>query len=98
MTKYIMNDYKRAFNDVLINFFILILNDFQAIDLMINDLKLIKNFQTNVSFDDDFIKSLSIIVNKVIIIKTNISTFSRIIVFKIFIFVISFSFNKNKID
>ena len=62
-TKYIINDYKRAFSDVLINLSISISNDFRAIDLMMNNLRLIKNFQTDVSFDDDFVKNLSIIVN-----------------------------------
>ena len=96
--KYIINDYKRVFNDVFIDFLTLTLNNFRAIDLMINDLKLIKNFQTNISFDDDFVKNLSIIVNKIIIVETNISTFSKIIVFKMLVFVISSRLNKSKIN
>ena len=43
-TKYIINDYKRAFSDALINFLTLISNDFRAINLIMNDLRLIKNF------------------------------------------------------
>ena len=40
---------------------------------MIKDMKLIKNFQTNIFFDDDFIKSFSVTANKVDIIKINTS-------------------------
>ena len=43
-TKYIIDDYKRAFSDVLISFLTSTSNDFRAIDLMMNDLKLIENF------------------------------------------------------
>ena len=89
-TKYIINDYKRAFNNVLINFSASTLNDFRATDLMMNDLKLIEDFQADVSFDDDFMKNSSIIVNKIIIVETNISTSLKIIVFKMFVFVIFF--------
>ena len=101
-TKYIIDDYKRAFNDILIDFLTSILNDFRATDLMMNDLKLMKDFQTNVSFGDNFIKSSSVIVNRVIIIEINISTFSKIIMFKfmisMFAFVTSFRFSRSKID
>ena len=78
IAKYIINDYKRVFNNVLINFLILTLNNFRATDLMMSNLKLIKDFQTNASFDDNFIKNSSIIVNRIIIVKTNISTSLKI--------------------
>ena len=96
--KYIINDYKRAFNDVLINFLTSILNDFHATDLTINDLRLIKNFQTNVFFDNDFVKSSSIIVNKIIIVETNILISLKIIVFKMLVFIIFSRSSRNKID
>ena len=98
MTKYIIDDYKRVFSDVLIDLSTSILNDFRTINLMMNDLRLIKNFQTNVFFDDDFIKSSSIIVNRVITVEINTSIFSKIIVFKMFVSVISFRFNRSKND
>ena len=69
---------------------------------MMNNLKLIKDFQTNFSFDDDFVKNSSIIVNRIIIVEINISTFSKIIMFKFMIFmfvsVMSFQLNESKID
>ena len=97
-TKYIINYYKRAFSNVLIDFSTSILNDFRAINLMISNLRLIKNFQTDISFGDDFVKNSSIIINKIIIIEINISTFLRIIVFKMFVSVIFFRSSKNKIN
>ena len=46
-------------------------------------MKLIKNFQANIFFDDDFFKSSSVTANRTDIIKINISIFSiRTIVFK----------------
>ena len=44
-TKYSINNYKRVFSDVLINLSTSTLNDFRTIDLMMNNLKLIKNFR-----------------------------------------------------
>ena len=96
--KYIINDYKRAFNDALTDLSTSILNDFRIIDLMINNLRLIKNFQINISFNNDFIKNLSITASKVIIVERNTLISSKIIVFKMFISVIFFRFNKSKID
>ena len=49
-------------------------------------MKLIKNSQANVFFDDDFVENFSVIANKIDIIKINISILSiRIIVFKFLI-------------
>ena len=46
-------------------------------------MKLIKNFQAIFFFNDDFVESFSIIVNRVDIIKINISISStKVIVFK----------------
>ena len=98
ITKYIINDYKRVFSDVLTDLSTLISNDFRAINLMMNDLKLIKNSQADAFFSDDFVKSLSIIANKIIIVETNISISSRTIVFKMFVSVIFFRPNRSKID
>ena len=102
MTKYIINDYKRVFNDVLIDFFASISNDFRVVDLIINDLKLIKSFQANVFFDDDFVKNSSNTINRITIVEMNISTFFKKTMFKssiaMFAFVIFFQLNKNKID
>ena len=54
-------------------------------------MKLIKKIQANVSFDDGFVKSSSIIVNKIDVTKTDTSTFStKAIVFKFSISKIAF--------
>ena len=102
MIKYIINDYKRAFNDVLIDFFTLILNDFCVADLMMNNLKSIKDFQADVSFDNNFVKNSLNIINRITIVEMNTSTFFKKAMFKssiaMFVSVISFRFNKNKID
>ena len=101
-TKYIINDYKRAFSDVLIDFFTLTSNDFRVINLIMNDLKLIKDSQANASFDDDFVKSSSDIINKITIVEMNTSMFFKKAMFKssiaMFVFVTSFRLSKSKID
>ena len=57
--------------------------DLRAADLTIRDMKLIKNFQTIVFFDNDFVKSSSVTASKVDIIEVNTSTSStKAIVFK----------------
>ena len=84
---YILNDFKRAHSKTYFDLFALIRDDFCAANLIINNMRLIENSQTNASFDDNFVKSFSVTASKVDIIKVNTSTFSiRIIVFK---FVIS---------
>ena len=46
-------------------------------------MKLIKNFEINISFDDNFIESSSITVNRIDIIEINTSTFlTKAVVFK----------------
>ena len=88
---YILNNFKRAYSKIYSDLFTLIQEDLRAADLMIKDIKLIKNFQTNTSFDDNFVENSSVTVNRVDIIKINISTFSaRAIVFKFSISKIAF--------
>ena len=41
---YILNDFKRAYNKIYFNFFALIRKNFRVADLMIRNMKLIKNF------------------------------------------------------
>ena len=41
---YILNDFKRAYNKIYFDFFISIQENFRVADLMIKDIKLIKNF------------------------------------------------------
>ena len=54
-------------------------------------MKLIKNFQANVSFDDNFVESSSVTASRVDIIKINILTSSiRAVVFKFSILKIAF--------
>ena len=88
---YIINDFKRVYNKIYFNLFVSIRKNFRAADLMIKSIKLIKNFQANIFFNDDFVKNFSITVNKIDIIEINTSTFStRIIVFKFSILKIVF--------
>ena len=54
-------------------------------------MKLIKNFQVNISFNDDFIESFSIIASRVDIIKTDtLILLTKAIVFKFLILKIVF--------
>ena len=78
-----MNDFKRAHSKTYSDLFALTREDLRAADLMIRDMRLIKNFQTNAFFDNDFVESFSVTVSRVDIIETDISTPSaRAIVFK----------------
>ena len=88
---YILNDFKRAYNKVYSDLSASIQKNFRAADLMIKNMKLIKNSQTNVFFDDDFVKSFSITVNRVDIIEIDTSTSStKAVVFKFSISKIAF--------
>ena len=81
-----MDDFKRAYNKIYFDFSASTLENFRVADLMIKDMRLLKKIQTNVFFDNDFVKSFSVIANRVDIIKINTSTFSiRTIVSKFFI-------------
>ena len=83
---YILNNFKRARNKIYSNLFTSIQENLRAADLIIRNIKLIKNFQVNIFFDDDFVENFSVIVSRVDIIEVNISTSStRIIVFKFLI-------------
>ena len=80
---YILNDFKRAHSKTYSDLFALIQKNLCAADLMIKNIRLIKNFQTNVFFDNNFVKSFSVIVSRVDITEVNTSTFStRAVVFK----------------
>ena len=80
---YILNDFKRAHNKTYFDFSASIQENLRAADLMIKNMRLIKNFQANAFFDDDFVKSSSVTASRVDIIKINISISStRTVVFK----------------
>ena len=88
---YILNDFKRVHSKTYFDFSASTQKNFHAADLIIRNMKLIKNFQANVSFNDDFVKSSSVTANKVHITEINISTSStRAIVFKFLILKIVF--------
>ena len=73
---YILNDFKRAHSKAYSDLSASTRKNFRAADLMIRDMKLIKNFQANVSSDDDFVESFSVTVSRINIIKIDISTSS----------------------
>ena len=80
---YILNDFKRAHSKTYSDLSASTRENFRAADLMIRDMKLIKNSQTNVSFDNDFVENSSVTASRVDTTKVNTSTFStRAIVFK----------------
>ena len=80
---YILNNFKRVYNKIYFDLFASIRENLRAADLMIRNIKLIENFQTNTSFDDDFVESSSVTASRVNIIKINISISSiKAIVFK----------------
>ena len=88
---YILNDFKRVHSKIYVHLSVSTRKNFHAADLMIRNIKLIKNFQTNISFDDDFVKNFSITVSRIDIIKTDISISStRTVVFKFSILKILF--------
>ena len=80
---YILNDFKRAHSKIYSDLFASTRENFRAADLMIRNIKLIKNFQANVFFDNDFIKSFSVTASRIDIIKIDTSTSStETVVFK----------------
>ena len=88
---YILNDFKRAHNKIYSDFSASIRKNLRAADLMIRNMKLIENSQTNVSSDNDFVESFSVTASRTDIIKINISTSStRAVVFKFSISKIAF--------
>ena len=88
---YILNNFKRVHNKAYSDFSASIRKNFRAADLIIKNMKLIKKFQVNTFFNNDFIKSFSVTVNRVDIIKIDISTsLTRAVVFKFLILKIVF--------
>ena len=88
---YILNDFKRVHSKIYSDLSMSIQKNFRAADLMIRNMKLIKNSQANASFDDDFVESSSVTASRVDIIKTDISTSStKAVVFKFSILKIAF--------
>ena len=88
---YTLNNFKRAHSKIYFDLSALTSENFRAADLIIKDMKLIKNFQANVFFDNDFVKNSSVTASKVDIIKINISISSiKVIVFKFLISKIAF--------
>ena len=80
---YILNDFKRAYNKIYSNLFASTRKNFCAVDLMIRDMKLIKNSQTNIFSDIDFVENFLVTVSRIDIIETDISILStRAVVFK----------------
>ena len=88
---YILNDFKRVHSKIYFDLFASTYKNFRAADLIIRNIKLIKNFQANVSFDDDFVENFSIIASRIDIIKIDTSTSStRVVIFKFSILKIVF--------
>ena len=88
---YILNDFKCIHNKIYSDLFALTRKNLRAVNLMIRDMRLIKNFQVNVSFDDDFVKNFLVIASRIDIIEIDTSTSSTmVIVFKFSILKIVF--------
>ena len=80
---YILNDFKRAYNKTYSDLSASTRKDFRAADLMIRNMRLIKNFQTNASFNDNFVENFSVIASRIDITEVNTSTSSiKTVVFK----------------
>ena len=83
---YILNDFKRVHNKTYSDFSASTRENLRVVDLMIRNMKLIKSFQTNIFFDDDFVESFSVTASKVDIIEIDTSTSSaRAVIFKFLI-------------
>ena len=95
---YILNDFKRAYNITYSNLSASTRDNLCTANLMINDMRLIKNLQTNAFFIDIFVKNFLITASKVDIRKTDISTSSiRAIVFKFSTLeIVSVTFRKSR--
>ena len=64
-----MNDFKRVHSKIYFDLSASTRKNLHAADLMIKDMRLIENFQTNIFSDDDFVENFSITANKVDIIE-----------------------------
>ena len=82
---YNLNDFKRVHSKIYSDISTSTQKNLCVADLIIKDMRLIKNFQANTSFDDDFVKNFLIIVNKVDIIEADTSTSTKVIIFKFLI-------------
>ena len=83
---YILNDFKRVHSKIYFNLSASIRKNFRAADLMIRNMSLIENFQTNTFSDDDFVESFSVTASRIDIIEIDTSTSStRAVVFKFLI-------------
>ena len=80
---YILNNFKRVHNKACSDLFASTYKNFCAAGLMIKDIKLIKNFQANTFFNDDFVENSSITTNRIDIIEIDTSISStKAVVFK----------------
>ena len=83
ITVYILNDFKRVHSKIYFDLSASIRKNLRVADLMIRNMKLIKNFKANAFSDDNFVESFSITASRVDTIKINISIFSiKVIVLK----------------
>ena len=73
---YILNDFKHVHNKTYFDYSTSTREDLRAADLIIKNIKLIKNFQANVFSDHNFVKSFSVTSSRIDIIETDISTSS----------------------
>ena len=96
---YILNDFKRAHSKIYFNFSASTRKNLRAIDLMIKNMKLIKNFRANAFFSDDFVENFSIIVSKVDIIEIDTSTsLTKAVVFKFSILKVVFVISRTALQ
>ena len=96
---YILNDFNRVHSKTYSDLFALIRKNFRAADLIIKDMKLIKNLQVNTFFDDDFVKGFSITASRVNIIEIDTSTsLARVVVFKFLISKIVFIISRKALQ
>ena len=71
----------------------------RAVDLIIKDIKLIKKFQANVSFNNNFVKNFSVTASKIDITETDTSTSSiKTVVFKFLILKIVFVISRKTLQ
>ena len=88
---YILNKFKRVYSKIYFNLSASIQKIFRVVDLIIKDMRLIKNFQANIFFDDNFVKSSSVTASRIDIIKIDTSiSLTRAVVFKFSILKIAF--------
>ena len=91
MIVYILNNFKRVHSKTYIDFSTSIRKNFRVVDLKIRNIRLIKNFQANAFFDENFFKNFSVTVNKIDIITIDtLISWTRAIIFKFVISKIAF--------